>query len=106
MIVLTRREEGLRGRRAVAVFGVGLVGGLFEGQRHIERDSVPEPRRPYGELKLRQEQLLASSSAPLVRCVYRLTSVYGHAHTRRRQGLIPTLVVNGLRHRVSTIVGW
>jgi UDP-glucose 4-epimerase len=81
------------------------AGGLFEGQRHVERTAVPKPRRPYGELKLRQEQMLASSSARLVGRVYRLTSVYGCAHSRHRQGLIPTLVLNGLRHRVSSIVG-
>ena len=31
------------------------AGGLFEGQRFVEKQTVPAPRRPYGHLKLEQE---------------------------------------------------
>jgi UDP-glucose 4-epimerase len=91
--------------RGVVFHLLSSAGGLFEGQRHVERGSRPAPRRPYGELKLRQEQLLAAAPDGLGKRVYRLTSVYGYPHGRRRRGLIPTLVVNGVRQRVSSIVG-
>ncbi len=83
---------------------VGSVGGLFEGQRYVDRDSRPAVRRPYGELKLRQEDLLAAAG-DLRRRIYRLTSVFGPAPGGGRRGLITTLVDNGLRHRVTRIVG-
>ncbi len=81
------------------------AGGLFEGQRAVGRASRPSPRRPYGQLKLRQEELLAASRAPLARLVYRLASVYGDIAPRHRRGLIPTLLLNGIRRQVSTITG-
>lgn len=82
------------------------AGGLFEGQRGVGIDSVPAPIRPYGRLKLQQEELLLTSSAPLTRKIYRLTSVYGYIRSRQRRGLIPTLIANGLCHRPSQITGY
>ena len=41
------------------------AGGLFEGQRGVTIDSRPAPSRPYGHLKLAQEQLLLRSMPPL-----------------------------------------
>ncbi|HEX6898354.1 MAG TPA: NAD-dependent epimerase/dehydratase family protein [Thermoanaerobaculia bacterium] len=82
------------------------AGGLFEGQRHVDQDSKPEPRRPYGVLKQRQEQLLAASGAPITKRIYRPTSVYGYLRPNQRIGLISTLILNGLRHQVSNITAW
>jgi nucleoside-diphosphate-sugar epimerase len=82
------------------------AGGLFEGRRQITKDSLPAPAHPYGLLKLEQERLLLGSPAPLRKAIYRLTSVYGLPRPRQRHGLISTLVVNGLRQRVSRIVGF
>jgi UDP-glucose 4-epimerase len=82
------------------------AGGLFEGQRQVTRDSLPTPAHPYGCLKLEQERHLVESPAPVRKAIYRLTSVYGPLRPGQRRGLIGTLVVNGLRHRVSEIVGF
>jgi UDP-glucose 4-epimerase len=80
------------------------AGGLFEGRRDVTPHTPPAPRRAYGVLKLRQEELLARAEG-LVRIVYRPSSVYGLAGPGRRMGLIPTLLANGARYRVSTIYG-
>jgi len=81
------------------------IGGLFEGRRAIDHDSTPTVLRPYGDLKLRQEERLLASDAPLERRIYRLTSVFGPTPRGGRRGLIATLIHNGLRHRVTRIVG-
>ena len=62
------------------------AGGLFEGQRLVDQDSKPEPRRPYGELKLGQERLLAKSTSQIAKFVYRPSSVYGSAGEGLRLG--------------------
>jgi UDP-glucose 4-epimerase len=80
------------------------AGGLFEGQRNVNADSQPAPKRPYGELKLAQEKILDYCDE-LVRLIYRPTSVYGFTGLNRRMGLIPTLLLNGSKNRVSTIFG-
>lgn len=100
--------ERLAERRPGATVGFHLLssaGGLFEGQREVGADTVPVPRRPYSRLKLQQENLLADADSRLVKRAYRVSSVYGLPRGRQRLGLIPTLVGNGLRHRVSTLVG-
>ena len=82
------------------------AGGLFEGQRGVRVDSIPAPSRPYGRLKLTQEELLLGSRASLKKEIYRLTSVYGYIRTHQRRGLIPTLVANGLCQRPCQITGY
>lgn len=81
------------------------AGGLFEGQQGVRRETLPVPTRPYGRLKLMQEQLLLNSQACLARKIYRLSSVYGYIRADQRRGLIPTLIANGLRQRSSQITG-
>ena len=80
------------------------AGGLFEGQRNVNADSQPAPKRPYGALKLAQEKMLDDCDG-LIRFIYRPTSVYGFAGLNRRLGLIPTLLLNGTKNKVSTIFG-
>jgi UDP-glucose 4-epimerase len=84
---------------------ISSAGGLFEGQRHVGAGALPSPRRPYGRLKQRQEELLLTSDAPLAPRIYRLTSVYGYLRPRQRAGLVSTLLLNGVRQRVSPITG-
>jgi nucleoside-diphosphate-sugar epimerase len=81
------------------------AGGLFEGQRLVSLQSIPRPRRPYGELKLAQERLLESSPAPMARLVYRPSSVYGFLGEGIRLGLVGVLARNAIRHQVSRIFG-
>ena len=80
------------------------AGGLFEGQRNVNSASLPAPKRPYGFLKLAQEKILTDCEE-LVQFIYRPTSVYGFAGLNHRLGLIPTLLWNGSKNRVSTIYG-
>ena len=80
------------------------AGGLFEGQRNVNITSQPAPRRPYAILKLAQEKILDDCNG-LIRFIYRPTSVYGFAGLNRRLGLIPTLLWNGSKNKVSTIFG-
>jgi nucleoside-diphosphate-sugar epimerase len=84
---------------------VSSAGGLYEGRRLVGPRTEPRPLRPYGRLKLAQEEALAASPAPLDARVYRLSSVYGHVAGGRRRGLIPTLLADGLRRRTSTVTG-
>lgn len=80
------------------------AGGLFEGQRNVNSASLPAPGRPYGFLKLAQEKFLGDCDG-LIQFIYRPTSIYGFAGLNRRLGLIPTLLWNGSRNKVSTIFG-
>ena len=80
------------------------AGGLFEGQRNVSAQSLPNPQRPYGFLKIAQEKILEDRDE-LVRLIYRPTSVYGFAGLNHRFGLIPTLLWNGPRNKVCTIFG-
>jgi nucleoside-diphosphate-sugar epimerase len=104
-------EEVLRTWRNLSAegpFSVHLVssaGGIFEGQRHVDRDSSPWPVRPYGRAKLQQERALESAIATAGRHVYRVTSAYGYIASRFRPGLVSRLILDGLRHDVSRIIG-
>jgi len=84
---------------------VSSAGGLFEDQRLVGNTSEPKPLRYYGHLKLQQEQILLNSSSSLIKRIYRPTSVYGYIGSGARMGLIPLLISNGLKNRVSTIFG-
>ena len=83
---------------------ISSAGGLYEGQRNVGTASRPAPKRPYGVLKLAQEKILHNDCG-LIRFIYRPTSVYGFAGQNRRMGLIPTLLWNGAKNKVSTIFG-
>lgn len=87
---------------------VSSAGGLFEGQTGVNQFSVPGPRRPYGELKLRQEhalQRLSEKETHLKYSIYRLSTVYGAIHSSKRMGLISNLVHNGFLRLVTPISG-
>jgi UDP-glucose 4-epimerase len=82
---------------------ISSAGGLFEGQRVINDKSVPAPARPYGRLKLAQEQVLRSSFDRNEIAIYRPSSVYGPMVQKSQQGLINNLVSNGRNRRVTVL---
>ncbi len=84
---------------------ISSAGGLYEGQRIVTEASRPEPRRAYARLKLEQQRLLLERAPALRPTVLLLSSVYGLARAGQRAGLVSTLIVNGLRRRVTTISG-
>ena len=104
-LVLRAAEADAMNRSFKAPFHlVSSAGGLYEGQRLIKRDTAPQPLREYGRLKLAQEADLLQCAA-LTSRIYRPTSVYGPISESGRQGLIPTLVSNGLSQTLTILVG-
>lgn len=88
----------------IRVFLLSSIGGLYEGQVLVSNNSVPMPKRPYGELKLKQEKYLTSLENVQVQ-IFRLTSVYGYINPQHRMGLIQTMMQNGINRSVTAIFG-
>jgi UDP-glucose 4-epimerase len=101
---INRFEEhfGMKGKSFIHL--VSSAGGLFEGQRVISRDANPQPKRPYGQLKFRQENLLLDMFHDRYR-IYRPSSIFGFYAKGQRVGLITNLIVNTLRSKVTSIYG-
>lgn len=95
--------EALQRRCPVDFHLTSSAGGLFEGQTHCTAASRPNPLRPYGEGKLRQEERLLCAHLHRRR-IYRPSSVYGGGRSRR-QGLATVLATNALTGRTTRIVG-
>lgn len=83
---------------------VSSAGGLFEGQRVTSTDAKPQPKRPYGQLKFKQENLLLDKFPGRCR-IYRPSSIFGFYATGKRVGLITNLIINTLRSKVTSIYG-
>jgi nucleoside-diphosphate-sugar epimerase len=81
------------------------AGGLFEGQRFVDRSSRPQPRRAYGEAKMEQEELVKSLRRHMDGHIYRPSSIYGFSGKAGRSGLINTLIKNAKSRSVSRIFG-
>ncbi len=81
------------------------AGGLFEGLRMVGSDTLPAPRRPYGEAKLAQELRCRNMRGGMATCIYRPSSVYGYAGVGGRAGLINVLINNAWRHAPSRLFG-
>lgn len=92
-------------RRRLTFHLMSSLGGLFEGQRHIDAASRPDPQRPYGHAKLAQERALLESPAEFPRRIYRLASVFGPGSPKSRRGLIPTILFNTRAGETTIIVG-
>lgn len=105
VLALCERVSGQLPNIRHAFHLVSSAGGLFEGQRHVNRLSAPSPVRDYGLAKLRQEECLTAASPHIVKLIYRPSSVYGFAGSGVRLGLINTLVQNVSRSKVSHIFG-
>jgi nucleoside-diphosphate-sugar epimerase len=84
---------------------VSSAGGLFEGQRFIDAASIPNPQRPYGRLKVKQEEIADKLLSDLPILIYRPSSVYGFTKAQMRLGIINTLLLNSQRHQVTRIFG-
>jgi len=84
---------------------IGSAGGLFEGQTGISRSSVPDPQRPYGQLKLEQEEYIKSIDIFDEHALVRLSSVYSVTNLKSRMGLIPTMVSKSIRQEFMSIYG-
>jgi len=84
---------------------ISSAGGLFEGQTLVNDGSMPMPRRPYGEMKLKQEELVRQIQVFPDRLVkiYRPSTVYGAHEFSYRSGLISHLVWNLLRNHPTTL---
>lgn len=95
-------SETFCARREVEFHMTSSAGGLHEGQRRVERWHPVAASRPYGQLKLDQEQRLDAAKG-LRKFIYRLSSVYGVPNGRARLGMIPTLIRNAMYRRPSTI---
>lgn len=84
---------------------ISSAGGLFEGQKHIDHYTLPNPQRPYGFLKTKQEALVKNQVCFMPYIVYRPTTVYGYIRTGMRTGLISNLIKNSIRRRTTIIYG-
>ena len=85
---------------------ISSAGGIFEGQRFVNSNSMPMPIRPYGELKLAEEEYLSKSLYGLYDLlIYRPSSVYGLSIIGNRKGLISTLLHCAERGQVAQIFG-
>lgn len=90
----------------IRFFHFSSAGGLYEGRSCVTPECTPKPIRPYGRMKLNQEQSLLSCSIKMRRKIYRPSSVYGTIRPNHRMGLIPTMILNGLRQTVTSIYGF
>lgn len=88
-----------------ALHMVSSAGGLYEGRTVRSAADQPSPIRPYGHLKVAQEQLAFEQLPDTKVAVYRPSSVYSVPGQGGRPGLIGALVHNGIAQRPSTIIG-
>jgi len=50
---------GIKNARLIRLHYTSSAGGLFEGQKNVKNDSLPDPKRAYGKTKLEQEQIVS-----------------------------------------------
>lgn len=81
----------------VKIHVLSSAGGLFEGQTLVDNSSTPEPKRPYGLIKMQQENTVLSLSEKIHKQIYRPSSVYGYYGEGYRKGLIVTLIQRALQ---------
>lgn len=81
------------------------AGGLFEGQRLVNLDSAPCPKRPYGVCKLEQERMLSRLGDNCRKLIYRPSSVYGYSARSQRTGVISALINDNLNRRMTRVYG-
>ncbi len=91
-------------KRYVIVFA-SSVGGLYAGVRNgsiLDETTTPRPTSPYGEEKLRQEQMLRSfcRSSGARASLVRVATAYGPGQdVRKQQGLVSALIRASLSGR-------
>lgn len=85
---------------------ISSAGGLFEGSRFVDSATPPTPRRGYGCLKLKQEDLLQDRLCKEYEIlIYRPSTVYGFAMMANRKGLVSTLIYAALKNQVVNLYG-
>jgi len=84
---------------------ISSAGGLFEGQTNVGKNSLPMTKRPYGDLKLRQETYIKNANWIDESVSLRLSSVYTVTNLKSRMGLIPTIVSRAIRQEFVKIFG-
>lgn len=84
---------------------ISSAGGLHEGQRNVESSKVFSLKRPYSLLKLAQENFIKQDTQFTCKTILRVSSVYTVENLSGRLGLVPILILNGLRNKVTKIVG-
>lgn len=86
--------KNLRKTRPVNFHLFSSAGGLFEGQILVDQDSTPQPLRPYGHWKMKQERLAMDLLENSMLHIYRPSTVYGY-QAGARTGLIANLLQKG-----------
>ncbi len=84
---------------------ISSAGALFEGQTLITRDHAESGKRPYADLKLKQEEYIKTRHWIELFYILRLSSVYSRDNLSGRLGLIATVMYNGLHNKEVTIFG-
>jgi len=87
----------------VAFHMLSSAGGLYEGQTGVSPHSTPDPRRPYGTLKLAQEAYLKAACTLAGRHIYRPSTVYGFSGFEKRMGLVAKLIWGKTDGRLSSV---
>lgn len=82
---------------------VSSAGGLYEGQRVIQKSSIPSPIRTYGKLKKSQEDYLLNTFNTAEIKIYRPSSVYGVMTQKSRYGLINNLINNARKGHLTVL---
>jgi nucleoside-diphosphate-sugar epimerase len=67
------------------------AGGLFEGQLNVDENSIPNPLSQYGQIKLKQENVIKNCVGQFNVVIYRPSSVYGY-RSKSRLGLVSTIL--------------
>jgi len=84
---------------------ISSAGGLFEGQVAINAESKHQPLRPYGILKLEQENYISSLDWINQHSSIRLSSVYTISNFSGRLGLIPTIMKQAVKQKEVSVYG-
>lgn len=88
-----------------AFFLMSSAGGLFEGQTLIDNSTRPNVKRAYGRLKLEEENIILKHPYAFEKNIFRISSVYSISVFDKRKGLMLVLMQNGLKHKVTSIIG-
>lgn len=79
------------------------AGGLFDGKTSVQSITTPDPRKPYGMSKLRQEGATLALPKSVRSIIYRPSSIYGFV-PNGRSGLISSLVLDALNGKTTNIL--
>ena len=105
-IILGKLAEELSTKCQLELFFLSSAGGLYEGQTQIGSDSIANPKRHYGYLKLEQEIYINSIVEHFKKVLIVLpSSVFSIQRSVGRRGLINTLIENAQSGKVSQIFG-